>query len=75
MSRGALSGSESGSTFSKGSVKLSDPRLLLSSLSLLSSIICGVIPIAAKIGAIFLFTGRKNQEDGQEVRTNRTIGG
>ena len=64
MSRGALSGSETRSAFLGCSFKLSDSRLLLKDFSLLSSIICGVIPIEGKIGAIFLFAGRKYQQSG-----------
>lgn len=64
MSRGAFRGSETGSTFRSCLFKGNDSRLLLNDFSLLSSIICGVIPIEGKMGAIFLFKGRNDKEDG-----------
>ena len=55
MSRGGFSESGFRSSVPDRSFKQIDSRLILNNPSLLSSMICGIIPMAAKMGAILLF--------------------
>ncbi len=66
ISRGGFSESVDRSSVPNRSFKQIDSRLLLNDPSLLSSMICGIIPMAAKMGAIFYFLIRNDGEDRDE---------